>query len=148
MASLRYFLLSAGIAFFAIGSAMAEETPGEDKFLVIEYRPSIAPYRPGVDQNWMQMQEQYGQYDWMPRSEEVDASEVSAQMRSILATFSGLFSDMEAGMGVAVDEITLNMQVTAEGRVGLLGSGVTAGTSGGVQVVLRRPSAPIAIGSD
>jgi hypothetical protein len=125
-------LLCAVLAFL-VEPAAAQETT----FRVIEQRPIIQQHFLERDDLAPTTREQFGTER---RSGEVSATQVNAQIRSILASFSKLFEEVEEGLGVALDEITLTLEVSAEGSVGLFGTGVTAGSTGGVVVTLRRPA--------
>ncbi|MCP1677249.1 hypothetical protein J2T57_004428 [Natronocella acetinitrilica] len=125
------FLMLSGLVCVASSSSMA----GENTFLVIEERSGpAAPLRPQEEQPGVIMEWQRQTFS---RSGEVSSTEVNAQIRDILRSFAALFDDLEGELGVVLDDVTLSLQISAEGRVGLLGTGASAGSTAGVVVTLR-----------
>lgn len=50
-----------------------------------------------------------------------------------------VFSAVEGeGMGFALEEVELTLQITAEGRIGLLGSSIGGESMGGIKMKLRK----------
>lgn len=142
--------LVAPAAFLIVGVASAQEPAVEPRpnesgagptLRIIEERP-VSSAEPGLEDGepTIQLRRREGDADMSIRREgTVEGSEVNAQLREMLASFSALFDDVEDELNVTLDEIRLHFEVSAGGQVGFLGTGVSAESAGGITATLRRP---------
>ncbi len=70
----------------------------------------------------------------------IPADKVKAQMQSMVAIVNDLFDQSTSRPGLQLDEVELSVEINAEGKVSLIGSGGTLGSKGGIKLKFVRPS--------
>lgn len=69
----------------------------------------------------------------------VDASALRANFQALLAGIGSLLQNVDDKISsFSLDEITLSIEVTASGQLGILGTGATAGGTSGFELKLTR----------
>ncbi|TVQ13540.1 MAG: hypothetical protein EA368_02005 [Leptolyngbya sp. DLM2.Bin27] len=70
----------------------------------------------------------------------VDAQLLKAQMTSLVAVVNELFDQAETQTGLQLNEVTLSVEINAEGQVSLVGNGGKVGNRGGMTLKFVRPA--------
>jgi len=70
---------------------------------------------------------------------EVSIDKLKDNMNQFLSYLRGLMESGEARLGAfEISEIEVTAQITGDGRVGLMGTGVEVGASGGIKFTLTK----------
>lgn len=73
------------------------------------------------------------------KAKSVDTADLKHNMARFLANLEDILDAGKSRIGeFQIDEITVSAQISADGKVCLLGSGVKAGMQGGLKFVLKR----------
>jgi hypothetical protein len=72
----------------------------------------------------------------------VDPSVLQESFTDLMQNLGGVFGYIGTVSGFAIDEVQLHLGLTAEGKIGILGSGMSVGAESSITVTLRRPSKP------
>ena len=70
----------------------------------------------------------------------ISADKVKAQMQSMVAIVNDLFEQAAPRPGLQLNEVELSVEINAEGKVSLIGSGGKFGSKGGITLKFVRPS--------
>ncbi len=70
----------------------------------------------------------------------IAADKVKAQMQSMIAIVNDLFDQATPHSGLQLNEVQLSVEINAEGKVSLIGSGGKFGSKGGITLKFVRPS--------
>ena len=77
----------------------------------------------------------------VPTLKEVSIKNLSSNLQNFLGQLDQVLKNVNDKVGgFEVDELEVYAEVTAEGKVSLLGTGVQSGATGGFKLILRRPS--------
>ncbi|MGB3292503.1 MAG: hypothetical protein WBB01_05825 [Phormidesmis sp.] len=69
----------------------------------------------------------------------ISADKVKAQMQSMIAIVNDLFDQATPRPGLRLNEVELSVEINAEGKVSLIGSGGKFGSKGGITLKFVRP---------
>jgi U3 small nucleolar RNA-associated protein 14 len=69
----------------------------------------------------------------------LDAQALKSQMSSMLAMMDEVFSEANTRPGLQLDEVTLSVEINAEGKVSIVGNGGSLRNSGGMTLKFTRP---------
>jgi hypothetical protein len=77
----------------------------------------------------------------VPIITEVNVQDLAMSLQVFVSQLDQTFTDVLSRKigGFELDEIEVSVEVSVEGRISLLGTGVQGGTTGGMKFVLRRP---------
>ena len=70
----------------------------------------------------------------------IPAEKVKAQMQSMVTIVNDLFDQASTRTGLQLNEVELSVEINAEGKVSLIGSGGKLGSKGGIKLKFVRPS--------
>ena len=74
-----------------------------------------------------------------PRVSERSVKEVAENMNGFLKNLGQIISlDEDIEGGFAIERVEVNAEITGEGKIGFMGSGVNVGASTGIKIVLQR----------
>ncbi|MBD1869323.1 hypothetical protein H6F95_18860 [Cyanobacteria bacterium FACHB-471] len=68
----------------------------------------------------------------------LDAQALKTQMNGLMQVVGDLFTQAEQNNGMCLDEVTLSVEVNAEGQIGLAGNGGKLGNTGGITMKFTR----------
>jgi hypothetical protein len=68
----------------------------------------------------------------------IPAAQVKAQMKSMVAIINDLFDDASTQTGLQLDEVELAVEINAEGKVSLIGTGGSMSSKGGLKLKFVR----------
>lgn len=68
----------------------------------------------------------------------LDAQALKSQMNGLMKVVGDLFDQAEQNKGMYLEEITLAVEVNAEGQIGLVGNGGKLGNTGGITMKFKR----------
>lgn len=71
----------------------------------------------------------------------IPADKVKAQMQSMVTIVNDLFDQASTRTGLQLNEVELSVDISAEGKVSLIGSGGKLGSKGGIKLKFVRPPA-------
>lgn len=69
----------------------------------------------------------------------VSANKVKTQMQDMISIVNDLFDDANAQKGLQLNEVELSVEISAEGKVSLIGNGGTLASKGGITLKFVRP---------
>ena len=69
----------------------------------------------------------------------LDAQALKTQMSSMLAMMDEVFSEAQNRTGLQLDEVTLSVEINAEGKISIVGNGGSLRNSGGMTLKFTRP---------
>jgi len=69
----------------------------------------------------------------------LDAQALKAQISSMLGIMDDVFSEARARTGLQLDEVTLSVEINAEGKLSIVGNGGSLGNTGGMTLKFTRP---------
>ncbi|MEL7377439.1 MAG: hypothetical protein AAFN65_10800 [Bacteroidota bacterium] len=71
---------------------------------------------------------------------ELKVQELSGNLKTFLSNLDKVMAQMNTKVGgFEVDEMEIYVEISAEGKISLLGTGVQSSAMGGVKLILRRP---------
>lgn len=70
----------------------------------------------------------------------IPAEKVKAQMQGMISIVNDLFDQASTRTGLQLNEVELSVEINAEGKVSLIGSGGKLGSKGGIKLKFVRPS--------
>lgn len=77
----------------------------------------------------------------VPVLKELGVKQLSSNLQGFLSQLDKVLNNLNDRVGnFEVDEMEVYAEISAEGKVSLMGTGVQAGTTGGVKLILRRSS--------
>jgi hypothetical protein len=68
----------------------------------------------------------------------IPADQVKTQMQSMVAIINDLFDHASSQADLQLDEVELSVEINAEGKVSLIGTGGTLGSKGGIKLKFVR----------
>ncbi len=68
----------------------------------------------------------------------IPADQVKAQMQSMVAIINDLFDHASTRTGLQLNEVELSVEINAEGKVSLIGTGGSLGSKGGIKLKFVR----------
>ena len=68
------------------------------------------------------------------------AEVLETQMQEMISIIDGLFNQATTQTGLNLNEVTLSVEIDAEGQLSLLGNGGKMGSKGGIVLKFTRPS--------
>lgn len=72
---------------------------------------------------------------------EIEVQKLADSLKTFLGRLDQVMKDLNAKVGgFEVDEMEIYAEVSGEGKISLLGTGVQTGAMGGLKLILRRPS--------
>ncbi|MEM6520665.1 MAG: hypothetical protein AAF892_10410 [Cyanobacteria bacterium P01_D01_bin.71] len=69
----------------------------------------------------------------------LDAQALKTQVSSMLAIMNEVFSEAQAHTDLQLDEVTLSVEINAEGKISIVGNGGSLRNSGGMTLKFTRP---------
>jgi hypothetical protein len=76
-----------------------------------------------------------------PVLRKIGVSDLANNLKTFLGQLDQVLHDLNNRVGgFEVDELEVYAEVTAEGQVSLLGTGIQSGATGGLKLILRRPA--------
>lgn len=79
------------------------------------------------------------QQGWFKKRVPVDAQVLRTQMNGMLKVVQGLFDEAEQQTSMELSEVTLSVEILADGTVSILGTGGGLTNKGGITLKLTRP---------
>lgn len=69
----------------------------------------------------------------------LDAQALKSQMNGLMQVVGDLFRQSEHQTGMHLEEVSLTVEINAEGQIGIVGNGGKLGNSGGIAMKFTRP---------
>lgn len=69
----------------------------------------------------------------------LDAQALKRQMNGLMQVVGDLFRQAEQQTGMQLDEVSLSVEINAQGQIGIVGNGGKVGNSGGITMKFTRP---------
>lgn len=69
----------------------------------------------------------------------LDAQALKVQISSMLGIMDDVFAEAKGRTGLQLDEVTLSVEINAEGKLSIVGNGGSLGNSGGMTLKFTRP---------
>lgn len=69
----------------------------------------------------------------------LDAQALKGQISSMLAIMDDVFTEANTQTGLRLDEVTLSVEINAEGKLSIVGNGGSLSNSGGMTLKFTRP---------
>lgn len=77
----------------------------------------------------------------LPVLQNIGVQQLSTNLKSFLSQLDQVLDNLNQRVGgFEVDEMEVYAEISAEGKVSLLGTGIQGGATGGIKLILRRPS--------
>ena len=126
-----------------IGQAQVEDSTPGSIWIVTVGSEGVQPMRPAPSgdarDSWEEgttLRFEAGPGEWWNR---LQVSKLTAGITELAAELCDMMAPLEDVFGgYAVDQVEINLTISADGSIGILGTGGRIGTTGGIKLVLQR----------